>query len=88
MIDLYWYSIVEEASNDRCWAMVNRPMKTGERVNAEMLLGYTERIHDGSWICFVKRGKYMVCIGGEPSANEAQTKIRYYYLGMLAHENI
>jgi hypothetical protein len=88
MIDLYWYPIVDEASNDRRWAMVNRPKKEGEYISAEMLLGYTERIIDGSWVCFVMRERHMECIGGEPSAQEAKKKIRYYYLGRLARGDI
>lgn len=88
MIDLYWYPIIHEASQERRWAMVNRPKKTGEYISAEMLLGYTERIRDGSWVCFVMRGRHLECIGGEPSAKEAKIKIRYYYLGLIAHENI
>lgn len=88
MNDTYWYFLQHVESNRRTWALVDRPLERGKEVTADMLLGYTERIHNGSWICFVKFEGYMKCISGEPSAELAKKLIMQYYRGAVYHGQI
>lgn len=81
----YWYFLNTERGDDRIWVLVSVPRKTGDHVKLKDTLGYIERIHDGSWLCFVKefRRRTVKCIGGEPSSKEAKKRIIHYVRGAL-----
>lgn len=84
----YWYFLHADSAppNHRLYVMVDRFMRSNERIELKDCLGYTERMYDGRWLCFVKVGRRAKCIGYEPSRKEGQRRVSTYYRGWMERE--